>query len=619
MLKIAIIFTFVLLVQAVPGQYVPSDKSDSIPKPYPYPKNKKYKPKKYDLYVEMSDGVKLAVDYYFPPDYKPGEKYPVIFHQTRYWRSYDLRFPLNLFIDMYKSRQGRIMQDISYNGYILVNADVRGSGASYGCREYPWSEQEVQDGKELLDWISDQPWCNSNIGTFGFSYTGTSAEFLLSTGHPNLKAAILCYSLYDVYDDIAFPGGIKFSYFVNNWGMFNRMLDNNNLGKKSLLAKLAIKGPSRVRSIEKSRQACKNAIRSHKNNWNVDETSKNVRFRDEKSLAFNIGSDDFSPFKNQHILDSLDIPIYSYTGWYDGSYAHSSIRRFINIQNPGNKLLIGPWEHGGKYNCSPANEGPAHFQHISEWLKFFDYHLKGIETGINQEDPIHYFTMGDEEWKSTATWPLQESEYSSFYLSKKGLSKQKGQDSLLEYTIDTTVKTGSISRWEAGLAMLKQSDLYPKWDKFKKGMLTLESSPLKKHLEITGHPLVRLFVQVQDTDLNVHVYLEDISPNGESSMISTGLLKAGHRKLSQDTLYKDVVPVRTYTKADYKPLVPGKVHELYFDLFPTSYVFKKGHKIGLCISGADKSHFEVFLPKDPLIKIHYGSKYPSCIELPIVE
>ncbi|MBL7659891.1 CocE/NonD family hydrolase, partial [Escherichia coli] len=92
-----------------------------------------------------------------------------------------------------------------------------------------WSSDEIRDGAEIVDWIVRQPWCNGTVAALGNSYDGTSAELLLVNQHPAVRVIAPCFSLFDVYTDIAFPGGIHAAWFTDTWGRYNEALDRNAL------------------------------------------------------------------------------------------------------------------------------------------------------------------------------------------------------------------------------------------------------------------------------------------------------------------------------------------------------------------------------------------------------
>ncbi len=614
-------FTLSFLLNANAQKKVPSDVAKNLPKPYDYKKNEQYKGIEIQThYLTMRDGVKIAVDVYLPKNRKAGDQFPTVLHQTRYWRSPQLRFPFSLISNGLLGSVGTVVKEMCANGYAIVNVDARGSGASFGSRKHPWTDDETKDGAEIIDWIISQDWSDQEVGSMGVSYSGTTAEFLTFNQHPNLKAVIVMYSLFDVYDDIAYPGGIFQYHFVNDWGKFNASLDRNKLPRGGLLAKMMVKGVKKIKTSNKNK-VFKAALQDHEQNLNVDQTAKGVEFRDQAPPGnFIDRADVFSPFTYVDKTNESDVAVYCYTGWWDGDYVHSNIKRYLTLTNPKNKLLIGPWEHGGNLNCSPANPSKSGFDHVSEFIKYFDYHLKGMNNGLYEEPRIHYFTMMEEEWKSADNWPPKATEKKLFLSDNKSLSFQNesSKTDFDAYKMDTTARTGRKSRWRSVIGDLHTPEVYPERTEQSKKMLCYYSEPLKKDTEITGHPIAQLFVSADQPDANFHVYLEEVDPNGKVTYVTEGLLRAIHRKtVDEFPFYNDVVPQRTYYEKDIAPLIEGEVVELTFDLLPTSYQFKKGNRIQIGIAGADQDHFKVMHKAEANIKVYHNEQYPSNVLLPI--
>lgn len=102
--------------------------------------------------------------------------------------------------------------------------------------------------------------------------------------------------------------------------------------------------------------------------------------------------------------------------------------------------------------------------------------------------------------------------------------------------------------------------------------------------------------------------------------MTEGELRCLCRKISSDPQeYVNVVPYHSYLRNDAEPIAPGEVTELYFDLLPTSYLFKKGHSIRIAIAGADKDHFHP--PNFPPAPVTYlrDAEHDSHVVLPIVK
>jgi putative CocE/NonD family hydrolase len=568
----------------------------------------------------MRDGVKIAVDLYLPEGLAEGEKIPTILYQTRYIRSLEYRFPYSL----YKGAPHPTTQYLVRHGYAWMSVDARGSGASYGTRPYPWSPDEIRDGADIVDWIISQPWSDGVVGTFGTSYTGTTSEFLLVNNHPAVKAAAPRFALFDAYTDIAFPGGVHLSWFTEKWAAGNLAIDTNTITDKfGLKVRMAVKGINPV-DADKDRSMLAGAIKDHVNNVDVHEQAMGMTYRDDIAPSGLGTIDTFSPHAFVDEIQSSRAAVYCYSGWYDGAYQHAAIKRYMTISNP-KKLTIGPWEHGGRQQISPWSESRIpEFDHNAEMLRFFDYYLKGIENGIMEEQPVHYFTMGEEKWKSADVWPPPNARIRTFYFAadnQLALSQPDVSSGHDVYTVDYSTGTGDASRWNSLTG--PRGDLqfeYPNRTEEDEKLLCYTSAPLSEDVEVTGHPVIRLYVSSSAADGNIFVYLEDVAPSGHVTYVTEGQLRALHRKLSKkEPPYKDAVPYRTFERKDGMPLVPGEIAELVFGLLPTSYLFKKGHAVRVAVAGADKDHFALMeTTPPPSLKFYRNSLRASAIDLPLI-
>jgi putative CocE/NonD family hydrolase len=166
------------------------------------------------------------------------------------------------------------------------------------------------------------------------------------------------------------------------------------------------------------------------------------------------------------------------------------------------------------------------------------------------------------------------------------------------YVVDPTATTGRRTRFKTlmGRALINP---YPDRAEQDRKLLVYDGEPLPKDMEVTGHPLVWLTIAADTTDAAVFVYLEDVAPDGTVTYVTEGQLRALHRKLSDKPAPTwQAGPYRTFRRADAMPLVPGEPAELAFELLPTSYLFKAGHRIRIAIAGADAGHFAP-IPADP--------------------
>ncbi len=446
-------------------------------------------------YLTMRDGVKIAVDLYLPDGLKAGQTIPTILHQTRYWRAIEYRWLVSLFKeDGPRGLMGSYAKRFLQQGYAWVDVDVRGSGASFGTRPIAYSPKEIQDGAEIVDWIIAQPWSNGNVGAMGISYSGGTAEMLLVNQHPAVKAIAPMYSGFDLYSEIIFPGGIHLNWFTETWSAITHRLDHNRLPHAGWTANLFVRG---VRPVDgdTGQHLLALALQEHETNWSPYREASGIDFRDDpppSRQAANI--DVLSPQTYADEIAKSGAAIYSYSGWFDGGYPLAAIHRYLHYQQPTHRLMLGPWDHGGKRRISPYALGPAQFDHAAELLKFFDLHLKGVANGSQNDPPIRYYTMGEEQWKTSTRWP-PESSPRSMYFQQEGLLGMKPPPAEYipdRYQVNPNTGTGRQTRWDT-LVGISLKDPYPDRKERDQELLVYTSEPLseahRSHRTSGGHCL----------------------------------------------------------------------------------------------------------------------------------
>ena len=606
-------------------------------------------------HLEMRDGVEIAIDVHLPEVALRGQKVPTIVRQTRYLRSVEWRRPLDAVVQRWfvdGSHQTR--RKLLARGYAWVDVDARGSGASFGSRPCPWHEDEVRDGAEVVDWIIRQPWSSGRVGAAGISYDGTTAEMLLVNGHPAVKAAIPQFSLFDAYADVAFPGGIHLAQFTEFWSAMNRGFDRNDpsefiglyLGLRargrldkliddaSLSAALSagvrrlgkgvmgqlLRGVRRAGDDPEYARVAE-AVLAHARNEDIHLHALQVTFRDDpvpsRLMGRGVGIDYFCPSTYADRIAASGTAVLGYSGWWDMGYQHAAIKRHLALGGGAHRLVIGPWDHGGRHDIGPSADFRATtFDHDEEYARFFDLHLKGEGDGV--EGPVRYFTMGEQKWKTCSSWPPKADTERLYLAPGRRLSAGGPPSSPAHdvYRVDYAASTGHLSRWKSGFGMpIDYSDRKRRDEK----LIFYDSAPLERDTEVTGHPVLTLFLAADAADAHVFAYLEEITPSGAVRYVTEGALRAIHRKLSSDAPpYPMAVPYRTYRRADAMPLEPGVVAELVFDLLPTSYLFRKGHRIRLAIAGADCDHARPLADRPSTFRLHHGNPRPSHLALPVV-
>lgn len=571
-------------------------------------------------YIPMRDGIKIAATICLPKGLESGKKIPTLLYQTRYWRAAELRIPFRWIFD--ESFINTPTPEIfTSRGYAVVYIDVRGTGASFGTRPYPWAEDEIKDGADIIDWIISQPWSDGKVVTNGISYTGTTAEMVMVNKHPALKASMPGHGVWDAYTDVAFPGGVFDHTFIQLWGFLGRNLDNNNVSMfRTVLpsAWLLMKGVKPIES-DKDLTQLKEAIKQHATNQYVFELIHDKDYSDD-TLPVGTGIEAASVYPRRDKIEESKVPILAWCSWLDSGYCDAIITRFINLKNPMIAIL-GDWTHGLRYSANqffpnrPVNPKPTESVHA--WVNFFDICLKG--RGI-QGKTLYYYTMVEEKWKKTHVWPPVGQTRKLWYLSENNTLStsipqiDSGADS---YKINYLATTGRLNRW---WTLLAQPIDYSNLAKAEKKLLTYTSSPVEEDMEITGNPIITLYIDSTHDDGAIHVYLDDVDENGDITYITDGQLRVIHRKISnEEPPYKIMVPYHSYKKKDAELLIPGEIAEIKFGLYATSVVIREGHRIRIAIAGADKDTFARYPAEGkPTIKVHRNKNYTSNIDLPLI-
>ena len=584
---------------------------------------KDYKGYQYhSLYIPMRDSVLLAVDVFLPKHLQPGKKVPSILYLTRYVRSIEAKPPFNLLMDpvLAAVSEKEVKYFTSY-GYACVIVDVRGTGASLGPRRMEFSPEEIADGKDIVDWIIAQPWSDKNVGTTGVSYLGTTAEMLLANKHPNVKACIPRSAIFDLYDDMIFPGGVCAGPFVDVWGSTTKALDNNDFTPFGKLGKL-VRGIHPVQGA-KGREYLAQAVALHKKNFDVSSGVQNIKYRDDLNPGVNACMNDFSVHSRLKQIEASGTAIYRIDGWYDGGLAKGCLDATLNTSNT-RKVLIGPWDHGPRNDVSPYSPTKkVGFAVLTEMLRFFDHYLKGINNGIDAEPRYTYFSVGEETWKTTEVWPPKNEQAVKMYLSADksiATTTDKLNAGSVNYNIDYTATSGLTSRWNSltTLYMHGHSN-YADRKKEDEKLLSFTSAPITADEVLAGTTMLYLNFAADANDATVFCYLEDVGPDSSVTYVTEGLFRPMDRKLAQDACYKTCYPNHSFTKADGLAYKKDETVQLTFNLLPISYQFKKGHSIRVSIAGADVGHFNLPDQKPTSFKISSDKANPSFVELPVMK
>ena len=342
------------------------------------------------LYVTMPDGVRIAIDVWLPSSLKKGERIPAVLRSTRYVRSIEPGFwgKLLLLLGQNNALTGE-MEPWEKSGYAGVLMDVRGTGASFGRQRVSWAPDEIADIREVVDWITRQPWSDGQVGAYGISYHGNTAEYTAALEHPAVKAVIPMFSDYEPYQ-LACPGGVLNETFIRLWQKMNRALDDGDLaaangigGMKAFLLKSIYRGVQPADGRH-GRKMLREAIAGHAGNCDVYEEIRQVRFKDDV-MPCGMSLMQTSPYAYQEAIERGNVPMMIVVGMMDADTVDGAIARYRSYRNP-QEVFIGPWTHSGKryadslLSGAPQEIGLFRPYLIEQMIRFFDYYLAKART-----------------------------------------------------------------------------------------------------------------------------------------------------------------------------------------------------------------------------------------------
>ena len=507
------------------------------------------------LYVPMRDGVRLAVSVTRPArNGKPVDgRFPVIWQHTL-----GIAGPGAEGGPVGEGPNGyAAVPTLANYGYVVVQVARRGNGPSFGQRRAYNDRTEAYDAYEVIDWLATQPWSTGNVGIYGCSNTGDAAMHAVTADNPHLKAAWAgCFS-WEKYDGFL-RGGI-----LANWGT----------GPTRTVAEDMTNTPVQG---DESKALLRQAAEEHLASTPLLEMWQGMPYRDDTSRLVQTrfwmeGS--AGRFKPQ--INRSGVALYVQGGW-DDDLRQQGLITYANVTGEKH-LIIGPWMH-----C--ANDD---FNLLAEIHRFFDQHLKGKDTGVTRDAPIHYFTINaprGREWRSSQTWPVAGARNETLHLNSGALTAAlPPAPSQTRFTVRYDVDCPPGQTKPARNAILTGAlNCFPETA----GPHFL-GQPLAHDAEVTGNPVADLWITATAADQNIFAYLEDVAPDGKITKITDGRLKASLRKTAAPPFADFGLPWHRSYREDAEPLRPGEPARLQFDFLPTSYIFKAGHRIRITVTGAD--------------------------------
>lgn len=535
------------------------------------------------FYVPVRDGTKLAVDLFRPTLHGVPAKgrLPVVWMNTPYNRRAGLDGASSA-----SSYPGFALQLVKY-GYNVALVDFRGLYASFGENEVfnfgEYLPAARTDAYDMTEWFARQPWSNGRIGMWGCSATGGSQMQAATTRPPALKAIFPMSSTFDSYSFLVI-GGVPLRPFLPP-------SQASTAGRDRTAA--PVDGPDGPAELAR-------AIAGHKSNIDAPEVGVGyvIPYRDSRAAA--LGGvqwwPESSPSTHLGALKAGDFGVYATSNWDESGTKLAAFDIFANLPKGRVKLLVGPAMHCG-WQKVWADTG---FSIVTEERRFFDYWLKGIQNGVMREARVTYYTYNappQSAWQSAPTWPLPDQVETTFYLG--------------DGTLERAAPKSPGTHTSAEAAPPKANPILVEKPS---GGLTYETAPLRRDLQITGFPVMRVWISTHARDTDTLAWIDDVAPDGSMrSYQMFGRLRASDRALAKAPYYDFGLPWHSFLRKDSRPLEPGKPTKLEFALLPMSYIFPAGHRIRVTLAFSSPSGG----PSEP-ITVLTGPGKPSALTLPVI-
>lgn len=446
------------------------------------------------------------------------------------------RFPVILLRTPYNKTGAKgIATRANAQGYAVVIQDMRGRFASEGTPVPIFANEGLgqrRDGHETLAWVEKQAWSNGRIATWGGSALGIVQNMAAPDAGPALQGQVVMQAFSDYYRQFTYRGGVWQSGIFESWARSQKLQDNIE--------------PFRARPYE---------------------------------------DDYWKALSPERYAEKVTAPAVFIGGWYD-FYSQGTLNSFTTLQQGGGEgargrcfLVMGPVAHGLFHERQYPGVLKAPIEPFMP-MEFFAHWLK--DEPLPALQPVHYYVMGamGEEgaagnvWRSAETWPPP-SESRSYYLHADGTLSTSAAlgETKRSYTFDPSDPV--VTPASRGVfPELGPVDLTPV--ESRADVVVFTSDVLTEPLEVTGRVTAELYVSSDCPDTDFTVSLTDVYPDGRSLRVVEGVRRASLR--------------RSYEKPEF--LEANGVYHLEVDLWSTSLIFNKGHRIRVAVSSSNTPRYE---------------------------
>jgi putative CocE/NonD family hydrolase len=502
---------------------------------------------------EMRDGTRLSSDLYLP-DAKG--KFPTIVTRSPY-----------MTVEGFQKRFSAEAKFFASRGYAFVIQDCRGKNDSEGVF-HPFFDDPT-DGYDTLKWCLGQDWCNGLLGTIGASYQAWNQWATAVLNPPNLKAMVCIVSLPDPVLNVPFQSG-ALVLWMSEW--------------------MAV--------VEGKKNTDASIFDSEKIYYHLPLKTIDEKFGRRNSMIWqnwikHPSADDYwKPSLYHNKLGNVDVPVLHISGWYDddviGTHINYTKMRQIGkseFARKNQKLIIGPWQHHVNLTrkLGEIDFGDSALIDLRKIeLDWFDHWLKGVDNDVIREPMVDIFTMGRNAWRKSNSWPAEGTKYEKYYFHSNGRANTSFGDGVLSkdkpnseeepfdsYTYDPLNPCPNI--FDSSTTTTPAEGPYDQRPiEMRNDVLVFSSQVLENEIEVTGPVKVKLHASTSATDTDFWAELTDVFPNGYSMHLTEGIIRARYRESLETP----------------KLLVPNEIYEYDIDLWVTSNVFLRGHRIRVDVSSS---------------------------------
>lgn len=558
----------------------------------------------HNVAMKTRDGVTLYSDIYRPAGVG---NFPVLLQRTPYNKDNAADF-------------GRMA---AMHGFMVVVQDVRGRYTSDG-EWYPF-KHETDDGYDTVEWAAALPHANGKVGMFGGSYVGAT-QMLTAIGHPPHLAGICpVVTASNYHENWTYQGGAFEQWFNESWtsGLAQDTLDREiRKGTDAMIGGMILplkQYPLFNVNIEPGSASATAELAPYFLDW----------------LAHPLYDDYWKQWSIEEHYSDIQVPALVVSAWYD-IFQGGSIRNYLGMKahaanqaaRDGMRLLIAIGGHSGSgRKIGEVDFGPAaeEFNENQITLEWYEYLFQNKQNELATEKPVKIFVMGANKWRYEDSWPLKRAKETFYFLNSEGKANSATGDGALstdgaqngaadKYVYDPAkpVPTvgGPLCCDSAHLAPgpQNQAEVEKRQD-----VLVYSSLPLELDMEVTGPVTLNLYAKSSAVDTDFTATLVDVWPNGFAQNLTEGILRARFRNSTSTA----------------KLIVPGKIYEYKIDLWSTSNVFLKGHRIRLEVSSSNSPRFDRNLntgkdgsTNSSFVKttnfIYHDKEHPSALVLPVV-